>query len=338
MKKKIILLLILSSLLTGCARNLKDENNKIVQNKITGQNLTENILCKPNDEKNLEIYNNIRENKIEKYNNDLEEQLITKKDYDNKIKKIVDVNKLPVCTEYKITDGGYGGIWETFFVKPLAWLIINLGKLFKNYGVSIIVSTIFIRMLTVKLTRNTAVQSENMALAKPEIDKIEKKYRGREDRESLIAKNQEIMLLYKKYNINVFSGCIFALIQIPLFFAFNEALNRLPIIFEESFLIWHLGTAPKTAFQTGNFSYLLIPIIVFITTYYSFKLNKTASMNKDQEKQMENMMNFSIIMIGVTAFITSTALALYWITNSLFTIIQNLYLKGKRLNDNKKRI
>ena len=70
-------------------------------------------------------------------------------------------------------------------------------------------------MVTLRLTKKTAMQSENMKLAQPELTKLEKKYKNRNDQESLMMKNQEMLGIYKKYNINPMSGCLFAFIQIP---------------------------------------------------------------------------------------------------------------------------
>lgn len=201
---KIIIMIVLLFSLTGCTKILKDENKKVVQNEETGQNLTENILCRPTNEKVINLYN---ENKV-------------------------DLSKLPKCDEFKITSGGYEGIWTTLFVKPLAFLIIQLGKLTKNYGVAIVLLTLLIRLILYPVTKKTAMQSEVMKEAKPELDKLELKYRGKNDQESMMKKSQEMMMIYKKYNISPLSGCLFAFIQIPLFFAFYESLNRLPVLFE----------------------------------------------------------------------------------------------------------
>lgn len=77
------------------------------------------------------------------------------------------------------------------------------------------------------ITKKSAMQSENLKKAQNDLQKLEKKYAGKQDQESMMQKSQEMMLIYKKYNINPMSGCIFALIQIPLFFAFYEAMNRI---------------------------------------------------------------------------------------------------------------
>ncbi len=306
-KLKIFVLLFTVVLtLTGCTKILKNDDKKVVQNTLTGQNLVENILCKPTDENTLKLY---RENNV-------------------------DVDSLVDCKNFSVASGGYEGIWTTIFVKPLAWIIIKIGNLVKNYGLSVIIVTLLIRMILYPITKKTALQSENMKKAKPELDKLEKKYKNRQDNEAQIQKSQEMMMIYKKNGINPLSGCLFSFIQIPLFFAFYEAMNRIPALFEENLLGFQLGTSPLTAMSNGKFYYIIFIILVIATTYYSFKLNSTASMSSDQEKQMKMMSNISIIFISIASFTISTGIALYWIFNSGFTILQNLLVKRSKKNAN----
>ena len=90
------------------------------------------------------------------------------------------------------------------------------------FGLAIILSTMIIRGIMYPFTKKTAMQSENMKKVQPELQKLEKKYANKTDQESMMQKSQEMMILYKKNNINPLSGCVFAFIQIPLLFAFIE--------------------------------------------------------------------------------------------------------------------
>ena len=305
-KKKILITLLLLIALTtsGCTKILKDEDKKAVTNPTTGQSLPENVLCRPTDEETLEIYE----------------------------KHEVDLSNLPECKNFKVTSGGYEGIWTTIFVKPLAWIILRIGDLVKNYGLSVMLITLAIRLIMVPVTKKTAMQSENLQKAKPELDKLEKKYANKQDQESMMQKSQEMLLIYKKYDINPMSSCLYSLLQIPLFFAFYVALNRLPAIFEESFGPFQLGTSPSVALKSGNWYYLIFVVLVVLVTYFSFKLNSGASMSKEQADQMKMMSNIMVVMIGVMSFNISTGIALYWIVNSGFTVLQNLYVKRRKAN------
>lgn len=302
MKNKIIKIFVIMFMvfsLTGCTKYLKDSDKKVVKNELTGQNLASNILCQPEAEETIKTY--------EKYDKDLSE--------------------LPKCTKLSFINTKYDGIWTTIFVKPLAIVIIKLGQLVKNYGLSIIIITILIRLILYPITKKTAMQSENMKNAKPELDHLEKKYTNKTSQDDMMRKSQEMLMIYKKYNINPMTGCLFSIIQIPLFFAFFEAMNRLPAIFEENFLGLQLGTSPMIAMQNGKFYYVILIILVTLATYFSFKLNSSASMAPEAEKQMKMMSNFSIIFIGIASITMSAGIELYWIANSTFTIIQNLLVK-----------
>lgn len=305
-KTKIIIVLLSFFMLTGCTTYLKVDK-KAVKYEKTGQTLTKNILCKPEDEEILKLY--------EDYNKSVDKE------------KQINLEELPSCDEMKLT-GKYEGIWTNVFVKPLAIVIVQIGNLFKSYGLSLIVITILIRLIVYPLTGKAAKQTQNMQKAKPELDRLEKKYKNRTDQEAMMQKSQEMMLIYKKYNINPMSGCLFSFIQIPLFFAFYEAISRIPVIFEETFLGFQLGTSPLTAVFAGHYQYLIFIVLIAGATYYSFSLNmKTQAMSSDQEKQMKQMNLFMVVFMTFASFSISSGIAIYWVTSNIFTIAQNLIMK-----------
>lgn len=319
-------------LLTGCTKYMKTDN-QAVKNPNTGQSVVSNILCKTKETE--ETYAEIVETKTKEYEELFEKSEITEKELKEKIdslNKQYNLDGLNYCTSISIIAGGYEGLWNTFFVKPLAWVIVKAGNFLKNYGFAVIVITFLIRLFLYPITKKTAMQSENMKKIQPQMQKLDKKYKGREnDQQAMMMKSQEMMALYKQYNINPFSSCLFSFIQIPLFFAFFEALNRLPIIFEGNLGPLTLGMTPGVALANGNYIYLIIVVLVILSTFFSFKLNSTASMTQEQADQMKMMMNIMIVMIAISSFTVATSIALYWITNSSFTIIQNLLVKrGKK--------
>ena len=115
-KIKILIVLLLLLITTGCTTTLVDENKKPVQNKTTGQNLTENIICQPTDKENRKLY---KENDVK-------------------------IDKLPTCDDFKITSGKYEGLWTSIFVKPLAFILLWLGRIVGNYAISLIIISILI--------------------------------------------------------------------------------------------------------------------------------------------------------------------------------------------------
>ena len=306
-KKLFIIMLLFITLTTGCTKYLSDDNKKRITNENTGQSLTSNILCKPTDKELISIY--------EKYSDNME----------------VKLKNLPECKNMKIYNSKtYSGLWEQIFVMPIAWLIIKLGLLVKNYGISVMLIGLALRVVLMPLSLKTARQSENMKKAQPEIEKLEKKYKDKTDSDSMMKKSQETMLIYKKYDINPVGGCLVSFIQLPLFFAFLEAINRVPAIFEEKLFTLQLGTTPLVGIKSGNYVYLILIALIILTTYFSFKFSMATAGSSEQQQQMKFMTTFMLIFISIASFSLPSAIALYWIVTNGFNVIQTLIVKKRR--------
>ena len=304
-KKYLIILVILCLMLTGCTKYISDDNKKRVVNETTGQNLPSNILCKPEDQELMKIY--------EKYSDNLD----------------VDLDKLPACEDLKFYDSdNYNGLWVQLIVMPLAWLIVKVGTLVKNYGVAVMLVGLLIRVILLPFSIKTMKQSANMQKAQPELARLEKKYANKNDNDSMMQKSQEMMMIYKKYSVSPLGSCLLSFIQLPLFFGFLEAINRIPAIFEETLGVYQLGTTPLVGLKAGNYYYIILILMILLTTYLSFKNSMTNNMGStEQQKQMKMMTTFMIVFIGFASFSLPTAIALYWVVTNGFNVIQNLFLK-----------
>lgn len=301
-KRKILLVILCLFLLTGCTKTLRDDK-KVVKNEETGQVVTENIICKPTEKSSIEIY--------EKYN--------------------VEIDKLPSCENFTPL-ANYEGLWTSIFVKPLAWVIIKLGALLHNYGLSIIVTCLIIRLILYPFTKKTSMQSELIKQAQPELAKLEKKYANKTSVEDQNKKAQEMLMIYQKYKINPLSGCLIALIQLPLLFAFYEAINRTPAIFEDNLLFFNLGKTPWVGITHGEYGYIILVVIIFLATYFSFKKTlKDQSSMATEGMNMKYMLYFMLALITYSSFTIASAVGIYWITSNLFTILQNYLVERKKV-------
>lgn len=306
--KKIILIFIACFCITGCTKYISDDNNKRIINEETGQSLPSNILCKPTTSELDKIY--------DKYKNKLE----------------VDLDKLPECENLKYYDSNnYNGLWVQLIVMPLAWLIIKIGNFLGNYGLSVMAVGLLIRIILIPFTRKTIKQSENMKKAQPEMERLEKKYANKNDQESLMMKSQEMMMIYKKYNISPFGSCLISFIQLPLFFGFLEAINRIPAIFEGDLGAYQLGTTPLIGIKSGNYFYIVLILLIILTTYLSFKFSMSSMGNAAQQKQMKMMTGFMLVFISIASFSLPTAIALYWVVTNGFSVVQNLIMKRGKM-------
>ena len=305
---KILLLILSLAMLTGCTKTLTGEDKKPVKYEETGKALTENVLCRPTDENVVNIY---------KENN-------------------VDIDKLPKCETFK-PFSEYEGLWTTIFVKPLAWAIINIGLLLEKIGLgkglangfAIVISCLVIRLILYPLTRKTAMQSEKLKEVQPQLEKLEKKYKDKTSEEDKIRKAEEMMAIYSKNKINPLSSCLLSFIQIPLLFAFLEAINRTPVIFENKFLKLDMGTTISHGIMSNLwYAYIIFLLLILATSYFSFR--KTLKDQTAMAKQMKGTIYFMLAMILVAAFSLPVALGIYWITSSLFTILQNMLVERKK--------
>lgn len=306
--KRFATLLLGLVLLTGCTKTLTGEDNKVVKNEETGKALTENILCRPTDETSIKLY---EENGV-------------------------DVEKLPSCENFK-PFSEYEGLWTTIFVKPLAWVIIKIGVLLGKVGMgmglanglAIILSCLAIRLVLYPFTRKTAMQSEKMKEIQPQLEKIEKKYKDKTSEEDQRNKAQEMMALYQKGQINPISSCLLSFVQIPLLFAFLEAINRTPVIFENEFLSLDMGTTISHGIMSSQwYAYVIFFLLILATSYLSFR--KTLKDQTGMARQMKGTIYFMLAMIVIASFSLPVALGLYWIASSVFTVIQNLMVERKK--------
>ncbi len=305
--KSVLLIFLLLITLSGCGNSTYITNDKkeLVRQESTDQLLRKDIVCLPDEDG--ELY---------KLYEEYQKQLNLK------------FKELPPCTQFKVTSNESTGLWEFLFVKPLAFLILRLGNVVHNLGISLILIGLIIRLVLLPLTVKSMKQTQNMRKAQPEIEKLERKYRNRTDNEALMAKSQETMLIYQKYKVNPMLGCLLSFIQLPLFFAFLQAIYRVPSIYEESLLGFNLGMSPAKGIASGQYLYLILLILIAISTFFSFKqtLNQTPQGNPEAEKQMKIMLYVMLVVIVYASLSLPTALAFYWIITYAFIAIQNLLL------------
>lgn len=126
---------------------------------------------------------------------------------------------------------------STFIIGQVAWL---LGQIMNgifyvidfigipNIGLAIILFTIVVNLLMMPLNIRQQKFSKLSAKINPEMQLIEKKYKGKSDQQSLMAKNMEIQELYAKYGISPRGSCIQLLIQFPILLALYRVINSMP--------------------------------------------------------------------------------------------------------------
>ncbi|MFD1413316.1 membrane protein insertase YidC [Oceanobacillus jeddahense] len=220
-------------------------------------------------------------------------------------------------------DSSSTGFFDHYFVYPFSLLIKKIAILFQgNYGIAIILITIIIRFVLmpffIRQSKNSKDSQKKMAVMKPEMDQIQKKYKGKSSTEDQLSMQRELSDLYKKHDFNPVKmavGCLPLIIQMPILIGFYYAIMRTPEIAEQSFL-W---------FSLGETDLLFVAFAVLI--YYLQARVSLIGLEEAQRKQMAIMSFVSPIMIAVISLNVPSALPLYWAVSGIFMIIQTLIIK-----------
>ncbi|PAV28492.1 OxaA precursor [Virgibacillus profundi] len=207
------------------------------------------------------------------------------------------------------------GIWNSYFVYPVSWLITYFANLFgENYGLSIVIVTIIFRLILLPLNVKQLKSSKAMQDIQPELKEIQKKYSSK-DATTQQKLQQETMSLFQKHGVNPLAGCLPIFVQMPILIAMYHAIMRTEAVSSHNFL-W---------FELGSPDYIL-PIIAGAATFLQQKLMMAGS-PAAQNPQMMVMLYVMPIMITVFAFFFPAALALYWVVGNIFMVAQTIFIR-----------
>lgn len=128
------------------------------------------------------------------------------------------------------TQGGLLGPIAWVFGKLLDWIynILAGNSGMANLGICIILFTVVVRIILFPLNFKQQKSSKINMIIQPEIQKIQKKYNGKKDQESLMKQQQEMQAVYDKYGTSMTSGCLTAFIQFPILIAFYRVIQNIP--------------------------------------------------------------------------------------------------------------
>ena len=219
------------------------------------------------------------------------------------------------------------GFFYNSFAKPMDLLLNWLGThLNHNYGLAIILIVLTIRLIMLPFmlsqTKNGQFMRKIMDLAQPEIKPIQEKIRHARTQEEKLQANQDMIQVYKKYEINPMKsmfGCLPVLIQMPVLFALYSAL-KWPVYN-------HLTQYPDFLWFKLSHPDIFITAIAGIL-YFLQSLVSLQNMPKEQKQVGYMMMIISPIFIVYISLSSSSALGLYWSISALFLVIQ-MYFSNK---------
>jgi len=195
-----------------------------------------------------------------------------------------------------------------------------------NYGIAIIMLTLIVRSLMFPLSRKQALMAQRSQQLQPFLKELQTKYK--DDKERL---TRETFALYKKHGVNPVSGCLPALVQLPIFVGLWQALNVSVPLRQATFLWINDLAAPDMLFQLPfDIMFLgrwfnLLPIIVVVLMLVQTKLFSPPPTTPEAEMQQKTM-KYMMIFMGVMFYKVPAGLSLYFITSSLWSICERLLL------------
>lgn len=224
--------------------------------------------------------------------------------------------------------------WFYFITKPMFLALDWFYRLFGNFGVSILLVTVIVKLLFFPLANKSYASMAKMKSIQPQLAALKERYP--DDR---VKQQQEMMEIYKKEKINPIAGCLPIVIQIPVFFSLYKVLFVTIEMRHAPFFGWikdlsapdptNLFTLfglipfdPTTIPVFGHYLWLGIwPIIMGITMWFQMKLNPTPP--DPTQKMIFDWMPliFTFMLAGFPA-----GLVIYWAWNNLLSVTQQSYI------------
>jgi YidC/Oxa1 family membrane protein insertase len=216
-----------------------------------------------------------------------------------------------------------------------------------NFGLIIILMTIVVRLIMSPLVYKSYLSSAKMKVIRPELTALNEKYPGKEN---AMKRQQETMAVQRKAGVSMMSGCIPALLQMPVFFALFKFFPTNLALRQEGFL-WAndlssydmIYQLPFTVPFYGD-HVSLFPILASIAIFFYMKMNQSQQANMqapaqegmpDMSKMMKYMIYFSPIMMLFFFNNYASSLSLYYFVSNLLTIAIMLVIKNYVIDEDK---
>jgi YidC/Oxa1 family membrane protein insertase len=231
--------------------------------------------------------------------------------------------------------------WDLIILNPMANVLLWIYSLLGNYGIAIIIFTIFIRLLTHPLTVKQIQSSQKMTDLQKSKEWLEIATKYKDDKQK---QQMEQMRLMQENKVSLGGSCLPMLIQLPVIFGLYQSItlalaytplqmvnlssHTYPFIDVERLLpiasrfLWMDLSQPERLVLFG-IPIPVLAILVVITTYLQGKLMAPPSQPGDQSAQMTQAMNLYMpLFMGYLAFSFASGLSLYFIISNLFTVGQ----------------
>ena len=222
-----------------------------------------------------------------------------------------DIKTLETISPYLDLTVDYGWLW--WIAKPLFYTLDFIHKIVGNWGVSIILLTVLIKLIFFYPSAMSYRSMAKLRLVQPKM--VELKERYGDDRQKMSA---EMMKLYKKEKVNPLGGCLPVLLQMPVFLALYWVLMESVDLRHAPFFLWIQDLSVKDP-------YFILPLIMGATMFIQQKLHPPVA-DPMQAKVMQLMPIFFTFLFMVFP----AGLVLYWVVNNTLSITQQ-YIINKQI-------
>ncbi len=201
----------------------------------------------------------------------------------------------------------------TVFSKPLFWLLEKIYSFVGNWGWSIVLLTVLIKLAFFKLTEAQFKSTARMRKLQPRIEQLKERYG--DDRQRM---SQATMEMYKEEKVNPLGGCLPILVQIPIFIALYWVLIESVELRQAPFILWIENLSARDPF-------FVLPALNAAFMIATQRLTPMVGMDPVQRKMMSAM---PVVFSVLFAFFPA-GLVLYWATNAGLSLAQQVYITRK---------
>jgi YidC/Oxa1 family membrane protein insertase len=213
----------------------------------------------------------------------------------------------------------------SWIAKALLFMLGLCHSVVRSWGLSVIILSVLLNILLFPLTLKSFQSMQKMHELHPQMEKLKVQFK-----DSPQKLNKEVMELYKKYNINPLGGCLPLLLQMPIFIALYQALTKSIDLRGASFL-WIKDLSmpdavaiPATLPLIGNHINIL-PLVMVVLMVFQQKVSTKvmgSAVTEEQKQQQKMMLIMMPIMFGFIFYNMPSGMVLYWVVNTLLTIVE----------------
>ena len=244
--------------------------------------------------------------------------------------------------------------FNALFVWPLSWVLNHLAPII-TVGGAIAVVTAVVNGLLAVFTLKSQMGMQRMQMLQPELNKIQRKYEGRDDQASKMRMAQEQQQLMKKYDVNPGSMMLVQFIQLPIIMAMFMAIQRAEAVVNGTFLGMNLQVKPSEAFgllfkgDLSGLPYIILFLLMAITQVvlvllpmYFQKKKAAAEAAKHHRKpeptNNQNMMMqmYMIVMVLAFGLMWQSGMSLFWFIRNIVHIIKTIIVQNIMENNSQK--